>query len=172
MDSFKNSAFTSNFVAPITFFNFVTESLRHTHNSINYVYSWIFVTLVILRSRGFLCHREGIWEVTYGKIKDYVGWLSKGSFKSKSAENFIVKIAGRGFVFHNNVLEPLLTMSMNHYKPLFQDNNVAEPLMEKFLGQHYEACEMGDHNHEHNNIQWDYMSSLFFTGTILTTVDR
>jgi hypothetical protein len=42
--------------------------------------------------------------------------------------------------------------------------------MGKFLDKHYEMCERGDHNHEGNNVQWDYISSLFFTGTILTTI--
>ena len=51
-----------------------------------------------------------------------------------------------------------------------QENDIPEERMEKFLHKHYEMCQNGDHNHENNNIQWDYISSLFFTGTILTTI--
>ncbi|XP_063678702.1 uncharacterized protein LOC134814493 isoform X6 [Bolinopsis microptera] len=51
-----------------------------------------------------------------------------------------------------------------------KENSIPQEKMDKFLHKHYEMCEMGDHNHEGNNIQWDYVSSLFFTGTILTTI--
>lgn len=53
---------------------------------------------------------------------------------------------------------------------ILQENNISDKLMETFLKEHYHMCEMGDHDHVNNNVQWDYISSLFFTGTILTTI--
>ena len=41
--------------------------------------------------------------------------------------------------------------------------------MERFLTAHYTACAAGDSNQQ-SPIQWDFMSSFFFTGTILTTI--
>lgn len=56
------------------------------------------------------------------------------------------------------------------WKEFQEENKIPEDQMGRFLMKHYEMCEMGDHNHEANNVQWDYISSLFFTGTILTTI--
>lgn len=53
---------------------------------------------------------------------------------------------------------------------LVQVNDIPQNLMDKFLKEHYTACEMGDQHHAGNQLQWDYISSLFFTGTILTTI--
>ena len=55
-------------------------------------------------------------------------------------------------------------------QPHSKENEISEEMMNKFLLKHYDMCEQGDHNHEDNNVQWDYISSLFFTGTILTTI--
>eukprot|EP00116_Pleurobrachia_bachei_P002439 sb/3462701/ len=59
---------------------------------------------------------------------------------------------------------------INESSRLFQKHKIPDTLMTTFLEEHWKACELGDHGHEDNNIQWDYISSLFFTGTILTTI--
>ena len=55
--------------------------------------------------------------------------------------------------------------------PIFQKHDTtwtSTISFHQFLAGHYNACRLGDTGHHHK--QWDYSSSLFFAGTVVTTI--
>ena len=110
----------------------------------------------VYRGRCLLCHRTGKWEEAVKWAQRTLGEISRGNYQT--------------FVFYDYNILVWALLSSPATPTYFQKHKIPDTLMTTFLEEHYKACEMGDHGHENNNIQWDYISSLFFTGTILTTI--